>query len=245
VPRRWAWRSGSRPATDVRLGGWRSAQAHCHLWAIRDGCHDHASLEAVPLRPSEPGNAHEPRVHVLDGEGYGTSGGGPEEFRSPAGLLQGGLDGEAWVFDFVRHAFIRVSEGDGAWAEVALPREDIPSGSVRGGMSLITSTVRTASLGDQLIVPWTTGTVESGIASYYMALLRANLAAVDPRTGSVHNVVSLGEVLEDPSDGGVREVQLPDRFDALRFTPERTWGIRRDTTENTACAASRVGHPER
>ena len=136
-------------------------------------------------------------------ERHGASGGGPEEFRMPAGFLDGGLNGDAWVFDFIRHAFIRVSKPGGAWAEVAIPRDEIPAGTVRGGMSLMSSTVRTGRLGDELIFPWTTASPSSGVSSYHMALLRAELVALDPRTGSVRRVVSLGEVLDDPSESFV------------------------------------------
>lgn len=136
-------------------------------------------------------------------ERHGTSGGGPEEFRMPSGFLDGGLNGQAWVFDFIRHAFIRVSKPGEAWVQVSIPREEIPPGTVRGGMSLTSRIVRTARLGDDLIFPWTTGTLDSGISSYHMALLRAELAAFDPGTGSVRRVVALGEVLDDPSEGFV------------------------------------------
>ncbi len=134
---------------------------------------------------------------------HGAWGGGPEEFRRPAGFLTGGLNGEAWTFDFTRHAFIRVSEPNGEWSQVAIPREEIPLGTVRGGTNLMSPMVRTARLGDELIIPWTTGTIDSGVAAYHMALLRADIAALDPRTGSVRDVVALGEVLEDPSEGFV------------------------------------------
>lgn len=151
-------------------------------------------------------NSVEPYFIGLDEQGnliglHGSSGGGPQEFRRPAGLLTGGLNGEAWAFDFVRHAFIRISEPDGPWSQIDVPREAIPPGSVRGGMNLMNPTVRTARLGDELILPWTTGTLESGVSEYHMALLRADLAALDPGTGSVRKVVALGEVLEDPSVG--------------------------------------------
>jgi len=107
------------------------------------------------------------------------------------------------VFDFIRHAFIRVSKPGAAWAQVAIPRDEIPPGTVRGGMSLMSSTVRVARLGDEIIFPWTTETLASGVSSYHRALLRAELAALDPRTGSVRKVVALGEVLDDPSQGFV------------------------------------------
>lgn len=134
---------------------------------------------------------------------HGTLGGGPEEFRMSAGLLTGGLNGEAWTFDFLRHAFIRVSKPEAEWSQVALPQEEIAPGTVRGGMNIMTPSVRTARLGDELIVPLTVGTMDSGLFAYRMAVLRAGLAALDPRTGAVREVVALGDVLEDPSAGFV------------------------------------------
>lgn len=121
----------------------------------------------------------------------------------PAGLLTGGLDGEVWTFDVVRHAFIRVSEPGEEWSQVAVPQEEIPPGTVRGAMSLVIPTVRIARLGDEVIIPWTTATPDLGWSAYRMALLRADFSALDPRTGSVREVVALGDVFEDPSTGFV------------------------------------------
>jgi len=148
-------------------------------------------------------NSVEPFFVGFDAEGdivgqHGAAGGGPEEFRMPAGLT-GGLDGEAWTLDAVRHAFIRISEPDEEWTQVAVPREEIPPGSVRGGMHPMSPTVRTARLGDEIIIPWTTETLEAGWSAFRMALLRPEFSAMDPRTGSVRDVVALGEVFEDPS----------------------------------------------
>jgi hypothetical protein len=134
---------------------------------------------------------------------HGSIGGGPEEFRMPAGLVVGGLDGDAWTFDFIRHAFLRVSRPDEPWSELTIPRDEIPPGTVRGGMSLISRTVRTGRLGDEIIFPWTAGTMESGVAAYHTSLLRADLSALDVRTGLVRDVLGLGDVLEDPSVGFV------------------------------------------
>lgn len=153
-------------------------------------------------------NSVEPFFVGFDTEGaivgqHGTAGGGPEEFRMPAGLLAGGLNGEAWTFDVVRHAFIRVSEPGEDWSQVAVPREKIPPGTVRGAMNLVIPTVRIARLGDEVIIPWTTETLDVGWSAYRMALLRADFSALDPRTGSVREVVALGDVFEDPSAGFV------------------------------------------
>ncbi|MCJ7627152.1 MAG: hypothetical protein MUO50_02075 [Longimicrobiales bacterium] len=168
-------------------------------------------LEVLPDGSTWLLNSVEPYFIGFDEEGgiiglHGSSGGGPEEFRRPAGLLTNGLNDEAWAFDFVRNAFIRISEPDEPWSQIDLPSDEIPPGTVRGGMNIMSNTVRTARLGDELIIPWTTGTLESGLSDYHMALLRANLAALDPRTGSARNVVTLGEILEDPSIGFVATV---------------------------------------
>jgi hypothetical protein len=183
-------------SADVHVLG--SSEALAEVW----------DLEALPDGPVWVLNSVDPFFVGFDGEGnvigrHGTSGGGPEEFRRPAGFVSGGLDGEAWTFDVLRHAFIRISEPDAPWSQIDIPRQEIPPGTVRGGMNLMSPTVRTGRLGKELIVPWTTGTLDSGVAAYHMALLQADLAALDPRTGTVRNVVALGEVLEDPSAGFV------------------------------------------
>ena len=121
----------------------------------------------------------------------------------PAGLLTGGLNGEAWAFDYVRHAFIRVSNPDAEWSEFAIPPDVVPPGTVRGGMNIMSPTVRTARLGEEMVFPWTTGSMDSGVSSFWMAILAADIAALDPRTGVVRHVVSLGDVLDDPSAGFV------------------------------------------
>jgi hypothetical protein len=66
-------------------------------------------------------NSIEPFFIGFDASGQvlgtrGAAGGGPEEFRRPAAFVAGGLDGEAWVLDPLRHVFIRVSEPDEEWA---------------------------------------------------------------------------------------------------------------------------------
>jgi len=132
---------------------------------------------------------------------YGSAGGGPEEFRMPAGFLVGGLRGETWVFDYVRNAFIQVSDPGGAWTRVAVPPEAAPRGSVRGGMNMLTNTVRTFRLGSEIILPRSSGTLESGIFALKMAIMGADLAAFDPESGAAHDIVSLGQVLDDPTVG--------------------------------------------
>jgi len=82
---------------------------------------------------------------------HGSRGGGPEEFRAPAGFVSGDIDGEAWVFDPIRHALIRISK-PGTWSEISLPTDSTPRGTLRGGMGFMNSRVRTARLGDEIIL---------------------------------------------------------------------------------------------
>lgn len=134
---------------------------------------------------------------------HGTAGRGPHEFRMPAGFLAGGFHQEAWVFDYVRHAFIRISGSEQAWAQIDLPPDDLPPGSVRGGMSLISQVVRTARLGEELIVPSSSATLQDGLPAYHSSLMLADLVAVDPEAGTARRLVSLGDVLDDPAVGFV------------------------------------------
>ncbi len=129
---------------------------------------------------------------------HGRAGGGPGDFRMPSGFLTGGWQGGAWVFDFARHAMIRVSEPDD-WAEVPLRSDSLPPGSVQGGMNMLAPSVRTASLGGEIIVPRSGGTMQEGLLRYRLSLLGADLVAVDPETGGVRTLISLGDELDDPS----------------------------------------------
>jgi hypothetical protein len=164
-------------------------------------------LEVLPSGSVWVLNSVEPLFIGFGPEGealtaYGTAGGGPEEFRMPAAFTTGGLNGEAWVFDFIRHALIRVSQ-PGTWAQVSIPQKDIPTGSLRGGMDMMSPTVRTARLGHEFILPRTTGSMAGGLTAFRLAILGADLMALDPETGSVREVVSLAEVLDDPAEGFV------------------------------------------
>lgn len=129
---------------------------------------------------------------------HGRDGQGPRDFPMPSGLLAGAWQREAWAFDFVRHAMIRVSRPE-EWAEIPLRSESLPPGSVQGGMSMLAPSVRTASLGREIVVPRSGGTMQDGLLQYRLALLRADLIAVDPETGGFRTLVSLGAVLDDPS----------------------------------------------
>ena len=130
---------------------------------------------------------------------HGRLGRGPREFPMPSAFVTGGWDGETWVFDVVRHAFIRISQPDAELAEIPLPSTGLPRGTVRGGMNLLTPTVRTARFGREIIVPRSGPPVEGGALALRYSLLRADLVALDPATGEARDLVSLGDVLDDPS----------------------------------------------
>jgi hypothetical protein len=132
---------------------------------------------------------------------HGEAGGGPEEFRLPAGFVVGAPGGEAWVLDSRRHGLVRVSRPDEPWSEVRLPRTDLPPGTVQGGLDLMSPVVRTARLGDEIVLPHSTGTLESGVFSMVEAMLKADLMRLDPATGAVRRVLSIGGSLEDPFSG--------------------------------------------
>lgn len=130
---------------------------------------------------------------------HGREGGGPEEFRAPRGFVTGGIDGEAWVFDAGRHSLVRVSRPDSAWAEMPLPRDSMPPGSLIGGRDLTDLRVRTARLGDEILMARTTGSLDAGVHAFWKAIWGADLLALDTRSGSVRAVISLADVLGDPA----------------------------------------------
>ncbi len=130
---------------------------------------------------------------------HGRSGRGPSDFPMPAGFVTGGWQGEAWALDLVRHAIIRISQPDAEWAEIPLRSASLPRGSVRGGMSMLGSSVRTLRLGREIIVARTSETMESGVLNYRLSLLRPDLIAVDPDAGGARTLLAFGEVLDDPS----------------------------------------------
>lgn len=130
---------------------------------------------------------------------HGSQGGGPDEFRLPSAFVTGGWREEAWVFDIARHALIRISRPELEWAELSLPRESIPPGSVVPGMDMLDNAVRTARLGREIVVPRTNASREEGIPQFRISSLRPDLVAVDPKTGAVRTLVALGEVMDDPS----------------------------------------------
>ncbi|MDH5759732.1 MAG: hypothetical protein OEZ65_09110 [Gemmatimonadota bacterium] len=178
-----------------------------HVFGASDAVGLIRDLDVLPDGSVWALNSGEPFFVGFDSGGevmgtHGGSGGGPEEFRMPAAFVTGGVDGEAWVFDFLRHAVIRVSR-PGEWAQLPIPREAIPPGSLLGGMDIMSPTVRTARMGNELLLPRTTGSMASGLTSFRLAILGADLMALDLESGSVRVVVSLGEVLDDPSQGFV------------------------------------------
>lgn len=131
---------------------------------------------------------------------HGVPGRGPYDFPRPAGFVASGWQGEVWAFDLVRHAMIRISQPDAEWTEISLRSASLPPGTVQGGMSMLGGTVRTARLGREFIVPRTSETMQSGVLSLRLSLMRPDLIAFDPDTGETRSLVALADVLEDPSD---------------------------------------------
>ncbi len=131
---------------------------------------------------------------------HGAAGGGPGEFLVPAAFVTGGIEGEPWVLDARRHALVRVS-GEGEPEELSLRVPGLPPGSLVAGLSMVTSTVRTATLGGQVLLPRTTPPQEGGLFEFRMAILGSDLMALDPQAGSAAPVLALGSVLDDPTTG--------------------------------------------
>lgn len=158
-------------------------------------------------------NSQEPYFMGFGADGeflgaHGSPGGGPDEFPMPSAFVTGGWEGGAWVLDLMRHALIRISRPDADWEEFSLALPSLPPGSVRGGMSMLSSSVRTARLGREIILPRSSAMMEGGVLHYRFGLLGADLIAIDPETGGTRTLLALGEVLDDPSsdfipsDGG-------------------------------------------
>jgi hypothetical protein len=132
---------------------------------------------------------------------HGTQGGGPEEFPLPVGFVTGGLDDEVWVLDVRRHSLIRISTPDRPWSELPLPRESLPPGSVAGGMDLLNPTVRTARLGERVILPRLPADRGEGVLGMIGSILKVDLVGLDPSGGGVEDLVPLRDVLDDPYVG--------------------------------------------
>lgn len=131
---------------------------------------------------------------------HGSLGGGPEEFRMPAGFVTGGIGGDAWTLDFVRHALIRVSQPAEGWAETPLSADDIPPRSLVGGRNMMNPTIRIGRMGSEIVLARSTGSLEQGVFAFRQAILAADLVAFDPTTGSTRDIVALSDVLADPFD---------------------------------------------
>jgi hypothetical protein len=140
---------------------------------------------------------------------YGSSGGGPEEFGRPLGFVAGGIDGEAWVFDGVRHSLVEVSRREKPWSETRLPTDVVPRGSVIGGRDLTDNRVRLARLDHEVLLPRASASMDDGVFSFWLAVWGADLLAVDVSADSVRRLISLREVLGDPTVGLDRDVDLP------------------------------------
>ena len=170
-------------------------------------------------------NSLEPLFVGFDREGnvlheYGSRGGGPEEFRLPAGFVEGAGDGEAWVLDARRHALLRISEPDAPWTEMTLPRDAFPPGSLMSGRGFLSSRMAVARLGGEIVVPRSSGSMESGMFAFSSSIWGADLLAVDPTAASARPVVALGQVLGDPGEAFSSMAEPPPML--LWF---RLWGV--------------------
>ncbi len=141
----------------------------------------------------------------------GRRGGGPEEFRLPSGFVVGGET--AWTFDSPRHALIRVDAD--SLVVVPLPRDAIPRGSVTPGDVLSFGALRTAWLGDEVVLPRRRTRDDLPATRYWTTIWDAELVALDPATAAVRTLVSLPDALGD----------LDAHFDALSpgFPPFPLW----------------------
>jgi hypothetical protein len=68
-------------------------------------------------------------------------------------------------------------------------------------MDMMSATVRTALLGNEIVLARTSGSMDQGLHAFRMAVLAADLLALDPATDSVRTVVALGDVLRSPAEG--------------------------------------------
>lgn len=158
-----------------------------------------------------------------DGEmirAYGKEGGGPEEFRTPRGLVSGGIDGEAWVLDVARHSLIRASHPESGWLENLIPRDSLPRGTLVQGRDFSDTRVRTARLGEEVLLARSTGSLREGVYSFWYSVWGGGLFAFDPDAGLVRKVLSLGEILGDPTP----VLEQTDGFPPFPVWP-RLWGV--------------------
>lgn len=187
--------AGSRSAADAGPLEARTLATSPAIATVRD-------LEVLPDGRVWVLNSGEPLFVGFGPDGasigaHGRLGGGPEDVRLPVGFVTGGIDGEVWAFDLGRHALLPVSEVDAG--PRALPRESVPPGSITGGMNLLASTVRTASIGGSVILPRRAMSGEVDVFGAWASAWTADLVALDLETDSVRTVVPLSEVLGDPT----------------------------------------------
>lgn len=149
-------------------------------------------------------NSLEPFFVGFDANGsvlqeHGRAGGGPGEFGAPSGFVVGGIAGKAWTFDRERHLMIDVSAPDVTRSEISLPRDAIPTGSLWGS-NPIGGLVRTARLGDDLILPrrGQPGR-ETTVSGFWLSIWTADIIAMNLETRSVREVIALGRTLGDPT----------------------------------------------
>lgn len=169
------------------------------LWVLN-------SVEPFFLQFSEQGD-------VLDA--HGRIGGGPAEFGAPSGFVVDGSGDEAWIFDRRRHSLVQVSGLSEQRTEILLPADLIPPGSVLTGMDLMSDAIRTARLGDEVLLFRRAGTGEIQAISFWTTIWGADLVAFDPATDSVRTVLSLPATMGD----------LTTRFEGLSggFPPFPLW----------------------
>lgn len=131
---------------------------------------------------------------------YGLQGGGPEEFRMPAGFVVGGIDEAPWVLDLQRHALVRVSGPDEPWID--RPISAYPPGTLQGGRGFLEPTVRTAGWNGGVVVPHSTGSLQAGgVLAMVEAILKAELALMTPDGAQARTLVDLDGALDDPFAG--------------------------------------------
>lgn len=133
-------------------------------------------------------------------EEYGTRGGGPDEFDAPAGFVQGASGATAWVLDAHRNILVEVPRPSSGRSEIPLHRDSVPLGSLQPGMGMMSSRIRSASVGEATLVARSYGSLRTGVWSLWSAIWGADLVAVEPSGSGARTIVSLADALEDPSD---------------------------------------------
>lgn len=162
-------------------------------------------LEVLPDGTVWVLNSVEPLLIAFDADGglqaaQGRLGGGPEEFGAPAGFVEGGIGGGAWLLDYQRHALREVLAREGPARSLPLPRETLPPGSV-SGTNPFRGRARTARVGEEVLVPRRAGDLDTPVAGIWRSMWSADLVAVamDANGSVAREVLSLGAVLGDPA----------------------------------------------